>query len=164
LHEATLNTIERTDWVTIEYPRVAAFCAPPDATHELIDDDCTICVTHEATDVLASLFPLRQSPTASPESLELELRDFTDRCVRPRDEVATKSYEPAIDVEFPGVACIQSVLTIGPDRLWIGRAYARIGGNELLMIHWTGPRELAPNFPIALFVSLVPLFAIPDGG
>ncbi|OYP31651.1 hypothetical protein CGZ80_20790 [Rhodopirellula sp. MGV] len=152
------------DWPTIEYPGVAAFCIPPNATHELIDDDCTICISHEATDVLASLFPLRQSPAASPQSLELELRDFTDRCVRPRADVTEESYEPAVDVDFKGVTCIQSILMIGLNRIWIARAYARIGGGELLLVHWNGPRRLASGFPMSLFVSLVPLFAIEGDG
>ena len=157
-------TTEHADWPTVTYPRIAAFCVPPDATRRLIDDDSTICVTSNETDVVASLFPLQQSPTASSHSLELELRDFADRCVRPRVEVATESYEPAADVDFPGVVCIQSVLTIDPDRVWIARAYARIGGDELLLVHWNGPRDLAHEFPMTLFVSLIPLFAIPDGG
>ncbi len=153
-----------TNWATIEYPGVATFCIPPHATHDLIDDGCTIRVTHESTDLLAGLFPLAQSTTASVESLELELRDFTDRCVRPGVDVVRESYEPAADVDFVGVACIQSVLTIGSDRIWIARAFARVGGDSLLLVHWNGPIELARSFPVPLFVSLVPLFAIADGG
>jgi len=30
----------------LEDPRVASFCIPPNARHELMDDDCTIYVTH----------------------------------------------------------------------------------------------------------------------
>ncbi|QDV22256.1 hypothetical protein [Aureliella helgolandensis] len=157
-------TNAHANWLTVEYPRVASFCIPPNATHELMDDDCTICVTHHETDVLAGLFPLRQSATASKDSLERELRDFTDRCVRPRSEVSSESYEPAIDVDFHGVACIQSVLTIGADRIWMARAYARIGGNNLLLVHWNGPRDIATEFPLKLFSSLVPLFAIQGDG
>jgi hypothetical protein len=152
------------NWTTIEYPGIAAFCIPPHATHELIDDDCTIQVTHEATDVLAGLFPLGQSTVANAESLELELRDFTDRCVRPHVDIVRESYEPAADVDFTGIACIQSVLTSGSDRLWIARAYARIGGDALLLVHWNGPIELAQSFLMPLFVSFVPLFAIAEGG
>ena len=157
-------TTEHSDWLTVTYPRVAAFCIPADATQRLIDDDCTICVTHDGTDVLGSIFPLQQSVAASSDSLELELRDFTDRCVRPRVEIATESYEPATDVDFPDVACSQAVLNIKPNRVWIARAYARIGSDDFLLIHWNGPRDLATQFPIPLFVSLIPLFAIPDGG
>lgn len=152
------------NWLTVEHPDVVAFCIPPDATHELVDDDCTIRVAYNGTDVLAGLFPLRKSTTASLDALELELRDFTDRCVRPLTKVSNESYEPALDVDFRDLACMQSVLTIGSDRLWLVRAYARIGGDQLLVVHWNGPRELAPAFPMALFVSIVPLFAIPDGG
>ncbi|KAA1257354.1 hypothetical protein LF1_52030 [Rubripirellula obstinata] len=157
-------TNEHADWLTVEYPNFASFCIPPDATHELIDDDSTICVTHKATDVLASLYPLRQSLSACNDSLELELRDFTDRCIRPRAEIDTVSYEPPVDVDFTGIACIQSVLTIGDNRIWLARAYARIGGDQMMLIHWNGPRELAPDFPMGLFVSLVPLFATQYGG
>ncbi|MCO8123904.1 hypothetical protein NHH03_19315 [Stieleria sp. TO1_6] len=156
-------TNEHADWLTVTYPNIAAFCIPPDAHQRLIDDDCTICVTHDGTDVLASIFPLQQSATASSSSLKRELRDFTERCIRPLAKVVTESYEAATDVDFPGVACIQSVLMIDPNRVWIARAYARIGGDELLLIHWNGPRDLAPKFPMMLFVSLVPLFAIPTG-
>jgi hypothetical protein len=159
-----LMVITPLNWTTIEYPGIAAFCIPPHATHELIDDDCTIRVTHESTDLLAGLFPLRQSTTASVESLELELRDFTDRCVRPHVDVTRESYGPAADVDFAGIACIQSVLTIGSDRIWIARAYARIGGDALLLVQWNGPIELAQSFPVPLFVSLVPLFAVAGGG
>lgn len=153
-----------SNWPTIEYPGVAAFYVPPGAEQKLIDDGCTICVTHNATDVLAGLFALRQSSVANADSLELELRDFTDRCVRPCADVIGESYQTATEVDCPGVACIQSVLVIEADRLWIARAYGRIGGDELLLVHRNGPRQMAPTFSMPLFVSLVPLFALASDG
>lgn len=152
------------EWPTITYPGVVAFCIPPSATQRLIDDKTTICVTDAGTDVLASLFPLRQSSSASMASLELELRDFTNRCVRNVVDVATESYEHPCDVDFPGIVCCQSVLTIDPDRVWIARAYARDGGDNFLLIHWNGDREISTTFLLPLLVSLVPLFAIQNGG
>lgn len=151
------------DWQTIEYPGAVAFGIPPNAMHELIDDGATICVTVAESEVLASIFPLRQSTVASPKSLELELREFTKLCVRSQVEVTAESYELASDVDFAGVTCMQAVLTIGSDRLWIVRAYARNGGDEMLLLHWNGPRQLALCFPIPLFTSVVPLFAIETG-
>ena len=100
---------------------------------------------------------------AGPKSLELELREFTKLCVRSQVEVTAESYELASDVDFAGVTCMQAVLAIGSERLWIVRAYARNGGDEMLLIHWNGPRQLALCFPIPLFTSVVPLFAIETG-
>ena len=148
---------QHMEWKTVTYPGVLACSIPISATQRLIDDGTTICITDAGTDVLASLYPLRQ---ATLTALEMKLRDFTDRCVRSVVNVSTESYELANDVEIRGIICCQSVLTINPDMVWIARAYARNGGNEMLLVHWNGRREQTSLFPLPLFVSLIPLFAL----
>ncbi len=155
------------DWQTLTFPRALACCVPPNTTHELIDDETAICLTLPTiphTEMLAGVFPLRQSSSALLESLELELRDFTQRCVSPRVLVNGESYEPATDVEFENIACCQSVLALPNENYWIARAYGRIGGDEILLVHWNGPKAVAFSTVLSIFVSLVPLCLIQTSG
>lgn len=128
----------------------------------LINDGTTICVRlaiDPGTEVLFGLFPSRQAERTTSESLELELRDFTDRCIRPNTNVYAESYYTPNDVDFENVICRQAIISLEPDRWWFARAYARQDGDQLLLVHWNGPRSVT-SVVTAIFISLVPNFAI----
>jgi hypothetical protein len=151
------------NWQTATFPDVVSFRAPPDSSVSLIDDETTIVIElapDPKTDVLFGLFPLRQAETATPHALELELRDFTSRCIAQRASVSSESYEPADDGDFVDVICYQAVINLSDDRWWIARAYAREGGNEILLVHSNGPENILTSSVLSIMVSIVPEFAL----
>jgi hypothetical protein len=127
---------------------------PEDATVTVENDGTMIVITlasEPATDILIGLFPLDEGVTVNYDVVLERLEYFVEQCIREFEYV---SYERAAEVDDLNLVVWQAVVHIAGERWWLARIYGRLGGSQILLVHWNGPAELMTDVVLKSFVSL----------